>query len=202
MLTQSSQTKPQSKPKPKLKIKRFSELFVEIPALSNTACSRCGFKGEDRNFYINKRKGVVLCEYCYHYYYNQYKTLLEKNRKHEQKDLDIKAIISRARSTPETQVISIDGKEVGSVKGDIYTTTRRYGHFMKIYRGFGLSESILKQLQDLGVKYVLIKYNGKRESSYFLALLSQYLKSEKSYHFGNDFQKFVSIDDMLKLRVR
>jgi hypothetical protein len=53
------------------------------------------------------------------------------------------------------------GKRVGFVEGFTYYTERRPVHLFRKFNGFGLSEKIIRALEQEGVDRVSIKYFGK-----------------------------------------
>lgn len=70
-------------------------------------------------------------------------------------------------------------------------------HFIVKYRGFGISQSILDQLEENNVKYVRIIYEGKNGIEVYLTTLDTYLKSLKTFMNKNDdLQRFVTRTDM------
>jgi hypothetical protein len=96
---------------------------------------------------------------------------------------------------------SLKGKDAGWVD----TVTRTYHsqrspeHFMRMYQGFGISESVLSQIKDL-VDNVEITYLGQTKVHNYTCKLSQFLKSSKIYNNTEDGapdpQRFVSVRDM------
>ena len=92
------------------------------------------------------------------------------------------------------------GKFVGELINGTYITNRTQKHFMRKFQGFGISEDILKQLNENSCLLVEINYDGKEDFENFLCPLSSFLSTTKVYNFeGNDLQMFVSIKDMSKI---
>lgn len=98
---------------------------------------------------------------------------------------------------PEMKAIFVDDKLVGDVdhETNTYVTTRKPEHFMIKYNGFGISESVLGELLEEGVKNIKIIYFGKEKIMYSVPIGS-YMKSVKTFDFNGDHQYFVSISDM------
>ena len=85
--------------------------------------------------------------------------------------------------------------------GNIFVTNRRPEHFMKIYRGFGISTGILSYLSLRRVDRVLINYMRECGTiEQYVVPLHDFLISEKvwTHTVGgvDDPQKFVSIVHM------
>lgn len=73
-------------------------------------------------------------------------------------------------------------------------------HYMIKFQGFGISESILQELQEEGVKIIRIIYMGKIETRVYITSVIEFTKSLKTHNFnGNDLQYFVSIKDMIEI---
>lgn len=74
-------------------------------------------------------------------------------------------------------------------------------HYMIKYQGFGVSCSVLGELVDKGVPYVLhiyLKTNG--DEKYLLTSVKKFLESDKEFTFDkDDRQKFVSEKDMIEI---
>lgn len=97
------------------------------------------------------------------------------------------------------------GKPAGRIEGTTFYTLRQPNHFMRQYQGFGISESVLNQLKERGVKTIAIKYIGKT-TIFYSCPLEKFLNSNKTYTYSNfdrtggveDKQYFVSTRDMVQ----
>lgn len=73
-------------------------------------------------------------------------------------------------------------------------------HFMQKYQGFGISRSILNQLQREGIRFIRFIYQGKKGTYLYMATLRQYLHSKKVHTFNTtDEQFFVSVSEMIEV---
>lgn len=90
-------------------------------------------------------------------------------------------------------------KYVGMVKGNKYITERRNIHFMKMSQSFGISQDVLKQLQQKNVDEVIIIYHGKDGIIKYKTELSDWFKSDINYAHNKDYQKFIAVKDMIIL---
>ncbi len=85
----------------------------------------------------------------------------------------------------------------GEVRNGTYYTIRKPETFFIKYQGFGISESVLKELEEKGVKWIVIKYIGAKGILCYSATLKQYLRSPTCFTFGEkDKQKIVSKYDL------
>lgn len=95
-----------------------------------------------------------------------------------------------------TKMVNIKGTIISS---KIYQKTCKPEHFMKMFKGFGISVKILAQLEHQFVKYVRIVYEGKKCTNVYLCRLDKFMESDKTWlNEGTDLQKFVSVSDMYK----
>lgn len=94
--------------------------------------------------------------------------------------------------------IFINGKPVGDIDrlSNTYITTRRPEHFMIKFSGFGISETILERLIGEKVKTIQIIYFGKETIKYECPIES-YIRTNKTFNFNDDMQRFVSVRDMI-----
>lgn len=89
-----------------------------------------------------------------------------------------------------------DGKIVGTLHGSVYISHRNKKHFMVMFKGFGVSVSLLEELKSLSCDTVRIVYEGATKKIYD-SDLDDWLNSTKEYNYlGTDLQKFISISDM------
>ena len=95
--------------------------------------------------------------------------------------------------------VEINKKIVGYILKDfgVYQTFRTEKHFFIRFRGFGISKDILTQLENFDIRKIIIIYEGKSRIIY-TSELTQWIKSDLSYNFEGDEQKFVCVDDMTK----
>lgn len=61
-----------------------------------------------------------------------------------------------------------NGKYIGIVKGESYITHRRYEHYFRKFEGFGLSTEVVDELNERGVREVIIIYRNKDGSEALL----------------------------------
>ena len=98
------------------------------------------------------------------------------------------------------KIFNFENKYVGDAIDETYYSQRRPKHFMIKYNGFGISESILKQLKELEVRTVQINYLGHRGVILYSCPIQKFLNSDKTFRFRknniNDMQFFVDIEDM------
>lgn len=72
--------------------------------------------------------------------------------------------------------------------------------FMRKYKGFGESVSVLKLLNRK--RRILFFYRGESVNRLFIAEVEQFFNSDKTWlNDGKDLQKFVSIADMEEMMV-
>ena len=89
-----------------------------------------------------------------------------------------------------------EGKIVGVLEGRVYITYRRPEHFMRKFRGFGISETIIKDLELNGCETIKICYSGKNNITY-TSNINTWLKSSLTHNFENeDLQIFVSVEGL------
>lgn len=89
-------------------------------------------------------------------------------------------------------IYNFRGQAVGEVEGAVYYTTRKPEHYMVKFNGFGISEHILKELENKGVREIQIVYLGKKRETYIFTL-EDYIKSPDTFNYNGDMQRFVSI---------
>jgi hypothetical protein len=91
--------------------------------------------------------------------------------------------------------MKVKGKEVGNYNDNkkVYITHRNAeDHYMKKFKGYGISYSIIEKLSKLGCEKVLI-LSDERD---YLFKLEQFEDSLYGHTFNeDDYQKFVSIDE-------
>jgi predicted nucleotidyltransferase len=93
------------------------------------------------------------------------------------------------------------GDVVGVIQKNVFTTHRKPEHFMRIYQGFGISESILKELKSKGADVIIIIYTGKLGVKKYATTLLKFEESDKEFIFEDyDKQKFVSVRDMEQIQ--
>lgn len=86
------------------------------------------------------------------------------------------------------------------VQKNVYVKILQDIHFMVKYQGFGISETVLRQLHDNDITLIQFIYQGKEKAHVYFCGLSQFLKSSKTHIFNDvDKQYFVSIKDMLEI---
>ena len=96
--------------------------------------------------------------------------------------------------------LRLNGKIVGWIEGNEYHTDRRPEHFMRKFRSFGISMSVIEYLKNRGVNVIVIHYHGKKGDKTYYASLEQY-ENGITWFDGDDEQKHVSIDDMYKSKL-
>ena len=94
-------------------------------------------------------------------------------------------------------------QRIGELKDGTYHIFKKPEHFMRIYQGFGISDSVLKTLNDSGCINVRITYLGAKKVSVYLCPLSCWLESKKTFTFDyEDLQRFVSVKDMETINIK
>jgi len=94
--------------------------------------------------------------------------------------------------------ITNKGKIIGRLIDDIYISQRKPEHFMRIFQGFGISQTVLDELKSKGCKDVRIVYEGVNGTIIYECSLDKFLTSIKTFVFEEeDLQKFVSISDFI-----
>ena len=87
------------------------------------------------------------------------------------------------------------GQIAGYVNFDTYYTQKdSTKHLFKKFQGYGISETILSQLKDKGVRTIQI-LEVDTNKTYRIAV-ENFEKSKKSYTFEGDVQKFVSVYEL------
>lgn len=89
-----------------------------------------------------------------------------------------------------------EGKIIGEVKNNIYFTTRDPSkHYMRKFKGYGISTFVLKELYEMGCHTIVINTADKN----YQFKLKEYMDSDLKYIYNDDLQKFVSIsEDILR----
>lgn len=88
---------------------------------------------------------------------------------------------------------------VGELAGNVYHSHRTDKHFMRKFRGFGISLEIIEILIKKGCTDVIIHYNGKNAINYGCPL-NKYKNSKMTFNFEEeDMQHFVPVADMINL---
>jgi len=95
-----------------------------------------------------------------------------------------------------------EGKLIGQLTDGIYTSHRiQNQHFMRIFQGYGVSLSVLKELNSLGCRKVRIVTEETNGISVYECPIKQFLESEKVFkNTPSDKQHFVSVRDMGKIK--
>jgi 5-hydroxyisourate hydrolase-like protein (transthyretin family) len=90
------------------------------------------------------------------------------------------------------------GKIVGEIFEDSYITKRRPPHFMRMFQGFGISQAIIDDLKEKGIKFVTIIYtNNDGDVTRYRMKLQQFIDSDYEFTFDEtDHQRFVKVVDM------
>jgi len=91
----------------------------------------------------------------------------------------------------------LEGSTAGELLGCCYVNRRGPNHVLRKTGGsFGVSESILKWLQQSGVVWLIFEYHGIRESCLFVCRLHDLLCSKLRYNYhGCDLQRHIRLDD-------
>lgn len=93
-------------------------------------------------------------------------------------------------------------KVIGRVVRDTFISHRKPYHFFIRYHGFGISDSVLRDLDRSGVRWIVIIYEGTRGTTQHKCPITAYLDSPQTYHDGpSDLQRFVPLDAMQTIRV-
>jgi len=96
-----------------------------------------------------------------------------------------------------SEPVILKNKKVGEIKWDkekkfgVYYTDRNPElHYMRLYCGYGISQSVLDYLFKRGVSDIVIRAKGE----IYNYRLSEFTNSDLCYNFeGKDFQRFVSL---------
>jgi len=56
--------------------------------------------------------------------------------------------------------VVMGGKVIGEVRGTVYVTYRHFQHFFRKYKGFGISDAVLREIGKRGVDKIRIVYKG------------------------------------------
>jgi hypothetical protein len=87
-----------------------------------------------------------------------------------------------------------------------YTKQCKPQHFMRKYQGFGISISELEKMKQETIKYVLIRYHGKKGLQLFLSTTEQWIQSPLEHidqsNGYNDPQKFVPLKEMWSIPLK
>lgn len=96
-------------------------------------------------------------------------------------------------------VLSVEGREAGVASPDwrVFTTVRTPFHYMRKFRGFGMSRIVFKELGARGCEVVRIKFEGNGLYRLYECPLSYFINSTSRHTFlKNDVQHFVPVDLM------
>lgn len=88
--------------------------------------------------------------------------------------------------------VRINGKVVGSVRNFEYVTSRDSSHFMRKFKGYGISDSILQKLEDDGVDKIRIR----TPDNDLLGTVEQFRSRGLTYTYNGDFQYFLPVLEM------
>ena len=96
----------------------------------------------------------------------------------------------------------------GNIINDTFYTERHQNHYMRKFRGFGISVSSFERLKERNVKWIVIKFFTPNKIIFYKCDIEKYYNSEKNWTYSNlqrthrqvDLQKFVSVDDMEIIR--
>lgn len=89
------------------------------------------------------------------------------------------------------------GKKVGVIdhKTGEFISYRKKEHIFHRYNAFGISDKLLIELRNNGVKKIVLKYRDAEKIN-FESELRDWLVSDKHFSDGTDRQTFISIADM------
>ena len=89
------------------------------------------------------------------------------------------------------------GRIVGKQIDKTYYSERKPEHFMRMFGGFGISQSILDTLVANACVKIVIKYFGAKKVYNYSCPLWDFINSVDTYVFeGNDLQRFVNVESM------
>jgi hypothetical protein len=101
-------------------------------------------------------------------------------------------------------VTARNGRVLGEVISESYFTSRSVNHFFKKFNGFGLSDDVVAELYELGVRYVVIEYHGRKGFERFTSRLGDWVREGVSWSDDSwgrsDDQLILSIDFMKKTK--
>jgi len=90
----------------------------------------------------------------------------------------------------------------GTIFRDNYFVKKVNGkHFMVKFQGFGISEDVVLELDEKGVKFIIHEYTRKDgDKEHWLSTIKQYKESILRHTFNEtDKQKFVPLKSMVKI---
>jgi len=92
------------------------------------------------------------------------------------------------------KTLTVSNKVAGKIKDDgTFFTYRTEKHFFRLFKGFGISWSVLERLKKYKVKKIIILYNKKNGDTHKLeTTLGAWLKYSKIYlDKSNDWQRIL-----------
>lgn len=85
--------------------------------------------------------------------------------------------------------------------GIVYSSVRKPMHFMVMYKGFGISDVVLKSLKEEGCVQIRIIYEGVKGVKTYVSNISQWFESSLTYTFEEDDpQTFLAVANMEEAR--
>ena len=100
---------------------------------------------------------------------------------------------------------SHNGRVLGEVvSGKTYWTSRSAQHFFVKFNGFGISESVLEELLNYGIQYIVFDYFGKEGRSAYRIGIYAFIKHSDKYiddSWGRpDLQYVCALKHMVKIK--
>ena len=92
------------------------------------------------------------------------------------------------------EIYNLKGQVIGRVENNTHFTARDpQKHYMRIYKGYGISDTVLNELSHLSVEWIHIITPDK----VFKFKLSEYIQSTIIWSENGDSQKFVRIPEVI-----
>lgn len=90
--------------------------------------------------------------------------------------------------------VFLDGRPIGNIEGDTYTTYRGQKTFFRKHNGYGVTVEVLETLERNGVKKVRVEYEGARGKQWPIVVSLDYLMKQPTVRVpGWDDQKIVRV---------
>jgi ketol-acid reductoisomerase len=96
-------------------------------------------------------------------------------------------------STP----ILVKGRPVGILNEQrVFVTQRGTKHFFRIYKGYGISYSVLRQLRALDCQKIAILLKDSEQTQIYHATVQDFLEKGYIYCFKGDYQRILPTEHM------
>lgn len=92
----------------------------------------------------------------------------------------------------ELEIKTRNGKTAGVIRDKIFITWRdSTKHYMKIFKGYGISKDILEQLLEHKINKIKIVVTN--EDKVYVYDVLDFYNSKVSYNYMGDIQKFIEV---------